>query len=34
MFPKNTVQFDNALLMTEIKHEWHSVEKWDETMLD
>ena len=25
IFPKGSVQFDNALLMTEIKHEWHSV---------
>lgn len=24
-FPKGSVQFDNALLMTQIKHEWHSV---------
>jgi Uncharacterized conserved protein (COG2071) len=24
-FPKGTVQFDNALLMTQINHEWHSV---------
>jgi len=24
-FPKGSVLFDNALLMTEIKHEWHSV---------
>ncbi|MBC7696557.1 MAG: DUF2071 domain-containing protein [Burkholderiales bacterium] len=25
-FPKNSVQFDNALLMTNIEHEWNSVE--------
>ncbi len=25
IFPKGSVQFDNALLMTQIKHEWHSV---------
>ena len=25
VFPKGTVQFDNALLMTEIEHEWHSI---------
>jgi hypothetical protein len=25
IFPKGAVQFDNALLMTQIKHEWHSV---------
>ena len=25
IFPKGSVQFDNALLMTEIRHEWHSV---------
>jgi hypothetical protein len=25
IFPKGSVQFDNALLMTEIDHEWHSV---------
>lgn len=25
VFPKGSVQFDNALLMTEIDHEWHSV---------
>ena len=24
-FPKGSVQFDNALLMTQIKHEWYSV---------
>jgi hypothetical protein len=24
-FPKNSVQFDNALLMTNIAHEWHPV---------
>ncbi len=27
LFPKGSVQFDNALLMTEINHEWYSVEK-------
>jgi len=25
-FPKGSIKFDNALLMTEIEHEWHSVE--------
>ncbi len=25
IFPKGSVKFDNALLMTQIKHEWHSV---------
>ncbi|MDB5256176.1 MAG: hypothetical protein JWM14_871 [Chitinophagaceae bacterium] len=25
IFPKGSVQFDNALLMTKIEHEWHSV---------
>jgi hypothetical protein len=25
-FPKGSIKFDNALLMTQIKHEWHSVE--------
>jgi hypothetical protein len=25
IFPKGSVQFDNALLMTNIEHEWHSV---------
>lgn len=25
MFPKGSVEFDNALLMTKIEHEWHSV---------
>lgn len=25
IFPKGSVQFDNALLMTEVRHEWHSV---------
>jgi hypothetical protein len=25
VFPKGSVQFDNALLMTQISHEWHSV---------
>jgi Uncharacterized conserved protein (COG2071) len=25
IFPKGSVQFDNALLMTKIKHEWHGV---------
>ena len=24
-FPKGSVQFDNALLMTNVEHEWHSV---------
>jgi len=27
IFPKGSVKFDNALLMTQIKHEWHSVEE-------
>jgi hypothetical protein len=27
LFPKGSVQFDNALLMTQIKHEWYSVEQ-------
>jgi hypothetical protein len=26
IFPKGSVKFDNALLMTNIEHEWHSVE--------
>lgn len=26
IFPKGSVQFDNALLMTEINHEWYSVD--------
>jgi hypothetical protein len=25
VFPKGSIQFDNALLMTQIEHEWHSV---------
>jgi hypothetical protein len=25
VFPKGTVTFDNALLMTKVEHEWHSV---------
>lgn len=25
VFPKGSIQFDNALLMTKIEHEWHSV---------
>jgi hypothetical protein len=25
IFPKRSIQFDNALLMTQIKHEWHSM---------
>lgn len=25
LFPKGSVQFDNALLMTQVKHEWYSV---------
>jgi len=25
-FPKGSIKFDNALLMTEIEHEWHSLE--------
>jgi hypothetical protein len=27
VFPKGSVSFDNALLMTDIKHEWHSVQQ-------
>jgi hypothetical protein len=27
LFPKNSVRFDNALLMTQIEHEWESVQK-------
>jgi hypothetical protein len=27
LFPKNSVKFDNALLMTQMQHEWHSVEE-------
>ncbi|MGK2862664.1 MAG: DUF2071 domain-containing protein, partial [Chitinophagaceae bacterium] len=27
IFPKGSVQFDNALLMTRIKHEWHTVKQ-------
>lgn len=26
IFPKGSIKFDNALLMTEIKHEWHSLQ--------
>jgi hypothetical protein len=25
LFPKGSIEFDNALLMTKIEHEWHSV---------
>jgi hypothetical protein len=25
LFPKGSIKFDNALVMTEIEHEWHSV---------
>lgn len=25
LFPKGCIKFDNVLLMTEVKHEWHSV---------
>ena len=25
LFPKGSIQFDNALLMTQVKHEWHPV---------
>jgi hypothetical protein len=25
LFPKGSIKFDNALLMTEVEHEWHSV---------
>jgi|SRR5688572_6983275 len=31
-FPTGSVQFDNALLMTEIKHEWHSAGQKDACM--
>lgn len=27
VFPKGSVQFDNALLMTHIEHEWHAVQQ-------
>ncbi|WP_295676198.1 hypothetical protein [uncultured Empedobacter sp.] len=27
IFPKGSVQFDNAILMTNIEHEWKSLEK-------
>jgi hypothetical protein len=27
IFPKGSVRFDNALLMTKLKHEWHSVQQ-------
>ena len=27
VFPKGSIHFDNALLMTQIEHEWHSVEQ-------
>jgi hypothetical protein len=27
IFPKGSVRFDNALLMTQIEHEWHSVKQ-------
>jgi hypothetical protein len=27
IFPKGSIQFDNALLMTQVKHEWHSMEQ-------
>lgn len=27
LFPKGSIKFDNALLMTQIKHEWYSVEQ-------
>jgi len=27
VFPKGSVRFDNALLMTQIEHEWHSVQQ-------
>ena len=32
IFPKGSVKFDNALLMTEIKHEWHSVGQKDQCL--
>ncbi len=27
VFPKGSIHFDNALLMTKVEHEWHSVEQ-------
>lgn len=30
VFPKGSVQFDNALLMTNVDHEWHSVKQKDQ----
>lgn len=27
VFPKGSIKFDNALLMTQVKHEWHSIEQ-------
>jgi hypothetical protein len=27
IFPEGSIKFDNALLMTEVKHEWHTVGK-------
>jgi Uncharacterized conserved protein (COG2071) len=27
VFPKGSIHFDNALLMTNVEHEWHSVEQ-------
>jgi hypothetical protein len=27
LFPKDSIHFDNALLMTKIKHEWYSIEQ-------
>jgi hypothetical protein len=27
LFPKGSIEFDNALLMTKMEHEWHSVSK-------
>jgi hypothetical protein len=27
VFPKGSIHFDNALLMTQVEHEWHSVEQ-------
>ena len=27
IFPEGSIMFDNALLMTQLKHEWYSVEQ-------
>jgi hypothetical protein len=31
IFPKGSIQFDNALLMTQVDHEWHSVKQKQRT---